>query len=166
MAKTYILEPTEATVIDVGRGEYSLTYRDCYDDLVANKDKPLFTTVDGDSAPITVKDGENPRFSTTVNGWEFSSFGDGNSVFYPVSEDAVIVPDSTHTISIYIETEDSDDSDDSDGFKPITREEMYLAAIAGIYELPSGMTPITRKEILYQKILDKGSSDSGGELSK
>lgn len=39
--------------------------------------------------------------------------------------------------------------------EPITRQELYLAAIAGESELPQGMTPITREEIYYEKILNR-----------
>lgn len=39
--------------------------------------------------------------------------------------------------------------------EPITREELYLSAIAGESELPSDMEPITREEIYLNAILEK-----------
>lgn len=50
----------------------------------------------------------------------------------------------------------------SSEIEPITRQEYYLSAIAGESDLPADMTPITREEIYYQKILDNGGAGGGG----
>lgn len=44
---------------------------------------------------------------------------------------------------------------EASGLTPITRQENYLAAIAGESELPDDMTPITREEIYLNAILSR-----------
>lgn len=48
---------------------------------------------------------------------------------------------------------------------PITREEAYLSAIAGLSTLPSGMEPITREEWYLAQILENGGGTGGGGLT-
>lgn len=104
MSKTYILEPTEATVADTGHGEYSLAVGvDFGSELYANRDKPLFVSINDSVAPIEYNS-TSYYFSATVNGWKIDSIGDGTSFITP--EDGVVVTPGTYTVSVYTETED------------------------------------------------------------
>jgi len=108
MAKTYILEPGNAVVSDAGRGEYSIRFDDytntTYNDMIANKDKSLFMSINDAVGPITAEADET--FSVVVNGWTIQALSTESNIYlvYPESEDTEITP-GTYTVSIYYESE-------------------------------------------------------------
>jgi hypothetical protein len=108
MAKTYILEPGNAVVSDAGRGEYYIRFDDytntTYNDMIANKDKSLFMSINDAVGPITAEADET--FSVVVNGWTIQALSTESNIYlvYPESEDTEITS-GTYTVSIYYESE-------------------------------------------------------------
>lgn len=153
--KTYILEPGNAVVSDAGRGEYSIRFDDytdtTYNDMIANKDKSLFMSINDAVGPITAEIDET--FSVVVNGWNIQGLSTGGSTYlvYPESEDTEITP-GTYTVAIYTETDGSNDSE-TRFLTPVTREEKYLHAIAN--DEIAELTPTNAEEKLLDAIMRK-----------
>lgn len=170
MAKTYILEPTSVNLSFMDGSQFSgIIGNDT--SITDGIELGTILEISGNKLICGYADKDERSWGFTLNG-DTSDGAPGAGMYIDGVSTVKITggglpgveSDGSYMVSIYTESEDS--SEDSSEFKPITREEMYLAAIAGIYELPSGMTPITRKEILYQKILDKGNSESDDQPSE
>lgn len=168
MAKTYILEPTSVELSFIDSQFNGIIGHDT--SITDSIELGTILEISGNKLICVVAQKDQQNWGFALNGDMSAESGagiyiDGGSTVKLAGGGLPgVESDGSYMVSIYTESEDS--SEDSSEFKPITREEMYLAAIAGIYELPSGMTPITRKEILYQKILDKGNSESDDQPSE
>lgn len=169
MAKTYILEPIELEFTDGNAITESVLLSD--EDISAIPSNAI-ASVGDETFKLSIISEDSEIFHEAIftpNGEEydedayegvsFTIYKDplesGNSIvrFNSLLDEQLT---GTYTVSIYTETDDPEpEPEPSVDLTPVTREEHYLSAIAGLSELPEGMVPITREEIFLQAILDK-----------
>lgn len=156
MAKNYIFGPTELVFAQAGDGFDALVPNATIEDFV-NVTIGSVVEIGNEKLPVDAVNPEANSFvSANLGGTEGNFYVNHNDlmVHFVTYDSTEVIEAGTYTVSIYTETEDSS----SEGLTPITREEMYLSAIAGDTTLPNGMTPITRKEMFLQRILDSLNS--------